>query len=128
MQQQNGPCISLLRCLPWPTVGALLSYPSPPPPLLIPIPSPPSHPIPPTDPPSSLLQCLPWSTVGTLLSDPDQEVQQKAMLLLQNMAFSTQQDMDRLLGWSGGAVLEAVRRCVEGWWGYRGDTGGVQGG
>ncbi|EFN59484.1 hypothetical protein CHLNCDRAFT_138098 [Chlorella variabilis] len=61
----------------------------------------------------SIAQQLPWSSVVVLLEDPEPEVREKAMLLLRNMLYNAEHNIQAVLNWSCNTLLEAVRDVLE---------------
>ncbi|KAI7844558.1 hypothetical protein COHA_001916 [Chlorella ohadii] len=56
---------------------------------------------------------LPWSTMAALLEDPEPGVREKAMLLVRNLVYNSQSDIQAVLRWSSDALLEAVRDALQ---------------
>lgn len=62
---------------------------------------------------ASIAEQLPWSSVAALLEDSEPDIREKAMLLLRNLVYNSQQNIDAVLQWSSNSLLEAVRDALE---------------
>ncbi|PSC76204.1 armadillo repeat-containing 8-like isoform B [Micractinium conductrix] len=62
---------------------------------------------------AAIMQQLPWGSMAALLEDSEPEVREKAMLLLRNLVYNSEADINAALRWSELELLAAVRDTMQ---------------